>query len=132
MSGASAPNRRRRSRRTTGQKRRRPRLATAERSEPDLSLFSLASSAAGKLPATAAAAATAERREPKIAALASLGEPARLSVTVETRRQLQTVLNELVECRRLIDAALTQETLAEAAPSESDAVDPIGRSGGEA
>ena len=84
--------------------------ATAERSEPDLSLFSLASSAAGKLPVTAA---TGERREPEIAAAASGGEPARLSVTVEARRKLQTVLDELLECRRLIDAALSEEALAE-------------------
>ncbi len=98
--------------------------ASAERSEPDLSLFSLASSAAGKLPAPAA---RGEPRKPKIAAAASGGEPARLSVTVEARRKLQTVLNELVECRRLIDAALSEEAL-----SENDSVDPIGRSGGEA
>ncbi len=85
--------------------------AAGARAEPNLSLFSFASSAASNLPATAARAARAERREPKIAAAASSGEPARLSVTVEARRKLQTVLDELVECRRLIDAALSAEAL---------------------
>jgi DNA-binding transcriptional MerR regulator len=95
--------------------------AAGARVEPNVSVF--ASAAAGKLPVTAA---TAERREPKIAAAASGGEAARLSVTVAARRKLQTVLDELVECRRLIDAALSEAALVD--NDANDAIDPDGRS----
>ncbi len=65
-------------------------------------------------PGDSAKATNAARREPTMTS----GEPS-LRVTGEERRKLQTVLEELIDCRRLIDAAL----------SENYAEDGTGRSG---
>ena len=65
-------------------------------------------------PGDLAKATNAARREPTMTS----GEPS-LQVTGEERRKLQTVLEELIDCRRLIDAAL----------SENYAEDGTGRSG---
>lgn len=65
-------------------------------------------------PGDSAKATNAARREPTMTS----GEPS-LQVTGEERRKLQTVLEELIDCRRLIDAAL----------SENYAEDGTGRSG---
>jgi DNA-binding transcriptional MerR regulator len=65
-------------------------------------------------PGDSAKAANAARREPTMTS----GEPS-LRVTGEERRKLQTVLEELIDCRRLIDAAL----------AENYAEDGTGRSG---
>lgn len=65
-------------------------------------------------PGDSAKATNAARREPTMTS----GEPS-LRVTGEARRKLQTVLEELIDCRRLIDAAL----------SENYAEDGTGRSG---
>lgn len=65
-------------------------------------------------PGDSAKATNAARREPTMTS----GEPS-LRVTGEERRKLQTVLEELIDCSRLIDAAL----------SENYAEDGTGRSG---
>jgi DNA-binding transcriptional MerR regulator len=65
-------------------------------------------------PGDSAKATNAARREPTMTS----AEPS-LRVTGEERRKLQTVLEELIDCRRLIDAAL----------SENYAEDGTGRSG---
>jgi DNA-binding transcriptional MerR regulator len=65
-------------------------------------------------PGDSAKATNAARREPTMTS----GEPSP-RVTGEERRKLQTVLEELIDCRRLIDAAL----------SENYAEDGTGRSG---
>ena len=63
--------------------------------------------------------ASAERRERTPVPLASSAQATRHGVAAEDRRRLQTVLDELVECRRLIAAALT----------ENAAIERAGRSG---
>jgi len=92
--------------------------ATAERSEPDLSLFSFASSR----PRERAEERPGERREPTLAPAPSGAQPNPHGVKGEDRRKLRAALDELVECHRLIEAVL----------SDHDPLDPIGPSGGEA
>ncbi len=88
--------------------------AGGTRSGPDLALLNFSSSRAGE---RAAEARPTERREPTIAPTTSIKQSARPSGAVEDK--LRVVLNELVACRRLIDAVL----------SDSDPADQIGRSG---
>jgi DNA-binding transcriptional MerR regulator len=75
------------------------------RSEPDLSSFSLSASPAIE---RAPEPMLAERREPTLTVPASGG---RLSTTAEAR--LRAALDELVACRHLIDAAMSDADLAE-------------------
>ena len=78
---------------------------TAEtRAEPVLSLFSGSSLRAGETPA-------AERREPTIVPGASMSPSAQSGRVAETT--LRLVLDELVACRRLIDAAQAGNDAAE-------------------
>ncbi len=58
----------------------------------------------------------AERREPNLAAPGPAMQPLARGIDAEAKRKLAAALNELIECRRLIDAALT----------ERDAVSPSG------
>ena len=82
------------------------------RSEPDLSSLTLSPSAAvARAPDLEPAA---ERREPVLAAPAPAG---RLSGTAEAK--LRDALNELIACRQLIDAAM----------SDADPAEQTGRSG---
>jgi DNA-binding transcriptional MerR regulator len=86
------------------------------RSEPDLSVFALSPAraedrTAGDYPG--------ERREPTLEPPVSAPQPARRGVADEERRKLQSALDELIACRRLIDTALAGNELAE----------PNGRSG---
>ena len=74
------------------------------RAEPSLSLFAVASPRAG-------GAVAAERREPTIVPGASRGPSAEPKRAPETT--LRLVLDELVACRRLIDAALAGDETAE-------------------
>jgi DNA-binding transcriptional MerR regulator len=76
--------------------------AEQERAEPDLSLLSLSSSPAG------GAARAPERREPTFSAAAPA---ARQSPAAEAR--LRAALDELVACRRLLDAAMSDAIPAE-------------------
>ena len=69
------------------------------RAEPDLSALDFPSSRAVREPLAAAG-----RREPKMPASAE--RPVPPGIAGEDRRKLRTVLDELVECRRLIEAAL--------------------------
>jgi DNA-binding transcriptional MerR regulator len=71
------------------------------RAEPDLSLFSAASPRAGE---------TAERREPTIVPAAAVRPSAQSGKAAEDT--LRLVLDELVACRRLIDAALAGDNAA--------------------
>ena len=80
------------------------------RAEPDLSLFSAASLRAGET-------APAERREPTIVPGAAMRPSAQSGRAAEDT--LRLVLDELVACRRLIDAAL----------ADNDAAGQNGRSG---
>ncbi|HUD88667.1 MAG TPA: MerR family transcriptional regulator [Xanthobacteraceae bacterium] len=82
-----------------------PAMETSE-ARPDLSLFSLAPSRAGE----------DERREPTIVPPAAMKPQATLAPSVGDK--LRNALNELVACRRLIDAAL----------SDNDPADRNGRS----
>jgi DNA-binding transcriptional MerR regulator len=79
---------------------------SAARPEPDLSLFSFAPSRAGE----------DERREPTMVPPAAVKPQATLAPSVGNK--LRSALNELVACRRLIDAAL----------SDTDPADRNGRS----
>ena len=88
--------------------------AGGTRSEPDISLFNFSSSRGGE---RAAEARPTERREPTIAPATSIKQSARPSGAVEDK--LRVVLNELLACRRLIDAVL----------SDNDPADQIDRSG---
>ncbi len=84
-----------------------PVMETSEaRPEPDLSLFSLAP----------ARAADGERREPTMVPPGAVKPQATLAPSVGDK--LRNALNELVACRRLIDAAL----------SDNDPADRNGRS----
>jgi DNA-binding transcriptional MerR regulator len=85
--------------------------ADESRAEPDLSVFSLSSSPGD---APVAQQRPAERREPTMAVAA----PAAKRPDAAVEGKLRAALNELVACRRLIDAAL----------SESDPADQNGRS----
>jgi DNA-binding transcriptional MerR regulator len=71
------------------------------RAEPKLSLFARPPRAGGDV------AATAERREPTFAIAAPVAESA------AAQQALRSVLDELVACRRLIDAALAGDTPAD-------------------
>ena len=73
------------------------------RAEPDLSLFSAASLRAGET-------APAERREPTIVPGAAMKPSAQSGKAAEDT--LRLVLDELVACRRLIDAALAGDNAA--------------------
>jgi DNA-binding transcriptional MerR regulator len=73
------------------------------RAEPDLSLFSAASLRAGET-------APAERREPTIVPGAAMRPAAQSGRAAESA--LRLVLDELVACRRLIDAALAGDDAA--------------------
>jgi DNA-binding transcriptional MerR regulator len=85
-----------------------PVMETSEaRPEPDLSLFSFAPAHAGD----------DERREPTMVPPAAVKPQAALAPSVGDK--LRNALNELVACRRLIDAAL----------SDNDPADRNGRSG---
>ena len=76
--------------------------AAEMRAEPDLSVLEFASLREGRAPPDAAV-----RREPKIAQPAA-ADRSMPSVMADTdRRKLRTVLDELAECRRLIEAALS-------------------------
>jgi DNA-binding transcriptional MerR regulator len=89
--------------------------AAEARTEPNLSLFGPSTSRAqersGKEP-------SAERREPVLAPPQSGERATQQRVAAEGRRKLQTVLDDLIVCRRLIESALT-----DTAP-----VEPSGRS----
>ena len=86
--------------------------SNGSRSEPDLSSFSLSASPAIE---RAPEPNPVERREPTLTVPASGG---RLSTAAETK--LRTALDELVACRYLIDAAM----------SDADPAEQNGRSGG--
>jgi DNA-binding transcriptional MerR regulator len=80
-----------------------PVIDTSEaRSEPDLSVFSLAPSRPG---ADDAPARSSERREPTMVPPAAMKPQAALAPAVGAK--LRNALDELVACRRLIDAALS-------------------------
>jgi len=49
-----------------------------------------------------------ERREPNFAATAPAEQPQRSHIDAENRRKLQAALDDLVACRRLIDAAFAE------------------------
>jgi DNA-binding transcriptional MerR regulator len=68
------------------------------RKEPDFSAFT-----------AAPAREPSEQRPPgrQEAAAATPAQPARAGVSAEERRKLQAALNDLLECQRLIEAALT-------------------------
>jgi DNA-binding transcriptional MerR regulator len=88
-------------------------METSEaRAEPDLSLFALAPARPGEDPP----ARPGERREPTMVPQAAVKPPATLAPAVGDK--LRNALDELVACRRLIDAAL----------SGTDAADRNGRS----
>jgi DNA-binding transcriptional MerR regulator len=89
----------------------------AERpAEPDLSSFSFVPPRAHE---PGSGEHSAERREAAISPPGLGASPARRGNTPEDKRKLRIVLDELVECRRLIDAAL----------SEAGVAEPEGRSG---
>ena len=87
--------------------------AAEARTEPNLSLFGFSASRAQERPGREPAA---ERREPVLAPVVSSGK-APHGVTAEDRHKLQTALDDLVECRRLIESAL----------AENGPLEPIGR-----
>jgi DNA-binding transcriptional MerR regulator len=72
-------------------------------SEPSLSLFSLPSSRAAE-----GDESHAGRREPTIVPPAATAQAARRGLAGDDRRKLQTALDELLECHRLIETALRQ------------------------
>jgi DNA-binding transcriptional MerR regulator len=78
----------------------------ADDAEPDLSVFGFSASAANR--ERPAAEPQTERREPTMAPPPSIARPAPHGLAADDRHKLQTTLNELVECRRLIDSALRQ------------------------
>jgi DNA-binding transcriptional MerR regulator len=90
---------------------------TADQERPDPTLFGRSSSRAQE---RSAREASAERREPTSASAATVAQGPPRGGAAEDRRRLQTVLDELVDCRRLITAALT----------ENAAVETAGESGG--
>ncbi len=96
------------------------RAATGSEEEP--AFFQLAS----PRPDEPAHGPSLARREPTMMPPAST-EPARqrLGANSEERHKLQTVLDDLIACRRLIDAALSDTSF-----SENDADEPIDRSRG--
>ena len=67
--------------------------------------------------ASTTATRTEERREPNIVPPAAA--PARLSVDSQSRQKLQTALDELVACRGLIQAVLTDPALPQERPDEA-------------
>jgi DNA-binding transcriptional MerR regulator len=77
--------------------------AAGERSEPDLSLFSFASSRT-----RTGEDRPGERREPTFAPAPPGMEAQPAGLSGEERRKLRTALDELVACHRLIEAALSQ------------------------
>jgi DNA-binding transcriptional MerR regulator len=76
--------------------------SSAERSEPDLSLFSVSSP---RSPAQAGEKRSAARQE-LAASPVAVGAPR--GMAPEGKRKLGAALDELVECRRLLEAALAQ------------------------
>jgi DNA-binding transcriptional MerR regulator len=78
----------------------------AEGAEPNLSVFGFSSSPNRER--TGTEENQSERREPAIAPPASMEQSARRSLAADDRHKLQMTLNELVECRRLIENALRQ------------------------
>lgn len=85
-------------------------LPGGERSEPDLSVFALPP----RVRDSAEVADSPERQEPKPARPSVEAKPQRTGVTGEDRRKLQVTIDELVACRRLIEAALTNGDLTNA------------------
>jgi DNA-binding transcriptional MerR regulator len=75
---------------------------SGQRSEPDISVFSLPSAR----PRERAADPPAERQEPKLVPAAN-AQPKPSGMTGEDRRRLQTALDELAACHRLIESALS-------------------------
>ena len=67
---------------------------------------------------SATAARVEERREPNVVAPAAA--PTRLSADSEGRQKLQAALDELVACRSLIQAVLTDTPLPEERPDEAN------------
>jgi DNA-binding transcriptional MerR regulator len=53
------------------------------------------------------------RREPAIASVTATGPASRLGTGSENRRILQSVVDDLIGCRRLLDAALAEASLSE-------------------
>ena len=75
-----------------------------ERPEPDLSLFSVPSS---RLRRPAGDERSAERREPILTPAPTAPQAAR-GMKPEEKLKLRAALDELTECRRLLDAALSE------------------------
>jgi hypothetical protein len=67
--------------------------------------------------ASTTATRTEERREPNIVPPAAA--PVRLSADSQSRQKLQTALDELVACRGLIQAVLTDPALPQERPDEA-------------
>jgi DNA-binding transcriptional MerR regulator len=78
------------------------RATGGERSEPDLSVFSVPSSRPRAQPGEERSAVRQEPTPPSIAG------PAPRGMAPEGRRKLRAALDELVECGRLLEAALSQ------------------------
>jgi len=76
--------------------------SATERPEPDLSLFSVPSSRPRD---RVGRERSAERREPTLPP--ALVPPAPRAMKLEEKLKLRAALDELVECRRLLDAALS-------------------------
>jgi DNA-binding transcriptional MerR regulator len=85
-----------------------------ERSEPDLSALSFASS-----PARPRDARAAERREPAFAPGSADRQAKAMGISGEDRRKLRAALDELVASYRLIEAALSDEATAERTEANS-------------
>jgi DNA-binding transcriptional MerR regulator len=81
-----------------------------EAAEPKLSLFGLSPPRATD---RAADEHRDERREPTLAPPRPIEPPARSGLAGEDRRKLQTVLDELIECHRLIETALSGDAVVE-------------------
>ncbi|HTV30757.1 MAG TPA: MerR family transcriptional regulator [Xanthobacteraceae bacterium] len=75
--------------------------STTERSEPDLSVFPVASPRARGQTGNRRSAAREQPTGPSVAIAAPRG------MAPEGRRKLQTALDELIECRRVLEAALS-------------------------
>jgi DNA-binding transcriptional MerR regulator len=84
---------------------------SAERSDPDLSIFSIASSRGRE---RTGEERQHERREPALAT-AEAGAKPPSGITGEDRRKLRAAFDELVACRQLIEAALANNDAAERA-----------------
>ncbi len=78
---------------------------SGEAAEPNLSVFDFSSSS-GR--GRTVAEHQVDRREPTIAPPVAIEQSTRHSLAADDRYKLQTTLNELVECRRLIETVLRQ------------------------